>query len=56
MCGGAGLSIWSGGVGSLGGWRLVCVWIWKPLFSIMSRMVSDSLLCFSFCRLYVFSL
>ena len=28
----------------------------KPLFSIMSRMVSDSLLYSSFCRLYVFSL
>ena len=36
-----------------GGW---CVWIGKPLFSMMSRMVSDSLLCSSFCRLYMFSL
>ena len=32
------------------------LWARKPLFSMMSRMVSDSLLCSSFCRLYVFSL
>jgi hypothetical protein len=39
-----------------GGFVCVCVWTGKPLFNMMSWMVSVSPLYSSLCRLYVLSL